>query len=241
MKIYPAIDIRHGKAVRLTQGQSESAKVYGDPVEMAERWISQGAEALHVVNLDGAFDREITDAQVKLLSRITKLGVPVQVGGGIRSLDDVARLFDVGVAYAILGSAAIKDAGLVRSACEQYPGKIIIGIDAKNGMVHIHGWTNQTDARATDIAAAMREIGVGRIIYTDIARDGMLQGANIDETKRLVDQFDGHMEIIGSGGIGSLEDVAAFRGAGCYGAIVGKALYEGMFTLEEAIGVAEHG
>jgi len=235
MIIYPAIDIRCGKCVRLTQGLDAFTKEYGDPIEMAKQWISQGAEALHVVNLDGAFDGALSDMQVSVVSRITGLGVPVQVGGGIRSIEDITRLFDAGVTYAILGTAAITNVDLVERACELYPGRIIVGIDARGGIAQVNGWTETAAAKACDLALEMKAIGVSRIIYTDISRDGMLQGANIEETRRLIENTG--MEIIGSGGIGSLDDIAAFKDAGCYGAIVGKALYENRFLLAEAIAV----
>ncbi|MDR2506114.1 MAG: 1-(5-phosphoribosyl)-5-[(5-phosphoribosylamino)methylideneamino]imidazole-4-carboxamide isomerase [Oscillospiraceae bacterium] len=236
MIIYPAIDIRQGKCVRLTKGIDGSEKCYGDPLDMAKKWIDEGAAVLHVVNLDGAFDGRLSDAQVKVFESIASLGVPVQVGGGIRSLSDVDLLFDAGIACAVIGTAAINNSSLVASACGKYQGRIIVGIDALNGIAKSHGWTESAGVSAARLALSTKELGVTRIVYTDISRDGMLGGANISETAKLIEQTG--MEIIGSGGVGSLDDITAFKRAGCYGAIVGKALYENKFTLNEAIKAA---
>nr|WP_122013330.1 1-(5-phosphoribosyl)-5-[(5-phosphoribosylamino)methylideneamino]imidazole-4-carboxamide isomerase [Maliibacterium massiliense] len=234
MIVYPAIDLKQGRCVRLLQGRMQDATVYGeDPAAMARRWASGGAQALHVVDLDGAFDgagRNI-DA-VRAIARA--VDIPVQLGGGIRSMEDIHfRLEDVGVAKVILGTVAVEQPALVREACARYPGRIIAGIDAKDGFVAVRGWVQQGTVRPLDLALDMREAGVDTVIYTDISRDGMLVGANVEATARLV-QGTG-MRVIASGGIGSLADIARIKEAGCAGVIVGKALYAGAVTLADAL------
>ncbi|MDR0397502.1 MAG: 1-(5-phosphoribosyl)-5-[(5-phosphoribosylamino)methylideneamino]imidazole-4-carboxamide isomerase [Oscillospiraceae bacterium] len=236
MIIYPAIDILDGRCVRLLRGRAEDSTVYGDPAEMARRWIGEGARWLHLVDLDGAINRESkpdSNERLKPFADICALGAPVQWGGGIRSMSDIDRRFDLGAARVILGTAALTDPALVREACDRYPGRIVCGIDAKAGRAAVRGWVETSRTDAVELARAMRDAGVDWVVYTDIARDGTLSGANADETARLVG-LDG-LNVIGSGGVGTLDDIRALRDIGCKGAVVGKALYEGRFTLREAI------
>lgn len=225
--------------MRLLQGRAEDSTVYGDPVEMARRWIDAGAACLHLVDLDGAIHRESkTDdtERLKPFADICRLGVPVQWGGGVRNVTDIVRRFELGAARVILGTVALTDPELVSEACRRYPGKIVCGIDAKAGRVAVRGWVETSQVKAVDLARTMRESGVEWVVYTDIARDGTLTGVNVEETARLV-EIDG-LNVIGSGGVGSLDDITALKSIGCQGAIVGKALYEGRFTLEDAITIA---
>jgi phosphoribosylformimino-5-aminoimidazole carboxamide ribotide isomerase len=235
MIIYPAIDILHGRGVRLRQGRREDVTDYGDPVDMAARFAGQGARWLHVVDLEAAFEGK--SGQGRLIQRmIAAFGGPVQLGGGIRSLADIRlRLEEWGVARCILGTAAVTNPGLVEKACALYPQKIACGIDARDGLVALRGWVERTDVTASALARDMALAGVAAIIYTDIARDGMLTGPNVAATARLAK--DTPVPVIASGGIAALPDLRALRQAGCGGAIVGKALYTGAFTLPQALEV----
>ncbi len=236
MLIYPAIDMQGGRCVRLLKGRAEDVTDYGDPVVAAMRWQAEGAQWLHVVDLDGAFTggaRNLDSAQ-----RIAEtVGLPVQLGGGIRTMDDIRdRLEKRGIARVILGTVAIEQPELVRDACAAYPGRIACGIDAMGGQVAVRGWVQGSGVSAVDLALAMREMGVVDVIYTDIARDGTLTGPNVAETAALIRATG--LNVIGSGGVGSLADIAALKQAGCAGVICGKALYNGNFTLGEAIATA---
>ena len=232
MLLYPAIDMMNGKAVRLRQGKRDDVTIYGDPVEVALRWKALGAQWLHLVDLDAAFDGASTS--LPLISRVVEaFGGKVELGGGIRTLEDAARRIDAGVSRVIIGTAAAENPAMVEAACARWPGQIVVGIDAKNGIVATRGWVESAGMTATELALRMKEFGVRDIIYTDVSRDGMMQGPNVTATAALV-QATG-MDIIGSGGVSRLDDLAALRDAGCAGAILGKALYEGAFTLPEAI------
>lgn len=232
MLLYPAIDMMNGKAVRLRQGKRDDVTIYGDPVEVALRWKALGAQWLHLVDLDAAFDGASTS--LPLISRVVEaFGGKVELGGGIRTLEDAARRIDAGVLRVIIGTAAAENPAMVEAACARWPGQIAVGIDAKNGIVATRGWVESAGMTATELALRMKEFGVRDIIYTDVSRDGMMQGPNVTATAALV-QATG-MDIIGSGGVSRLDDLAALRDAGCAGAILGKALYEGAFTLPEAI------
>ena len=232
MLLYPAIDMMNGKAVRLRQGKRDDVTIYGDPVEVALRWKALGAQWLHLVDLDAAFDGASTS--LPLISRVVEaFGGKVELGGGIRTLEDAARRIDAGVSRVIIGTVAAENPAMVEAACARWPGQITVGIDAKNGIVATRGWVESAGMTATELALRMKEFGVRDIIYTDVSRDGMMQGPNVTATAALV-QATG-MDIIGSGGVSRLDDLAALRDAGCAGAILGKALYEGAFTLPEAI------
>lgn len=231
MQIYPAIDIKGGRAVRLRQGLAEDVTDYGTPAEAAMDWKNQGATYLHVVDLDGAFEGR--GKNLPLVAQIvaeTKL--PVELGGGIRTMEDIEARLSLGVARVILGTVALENPELVRRACALYPGRIACGIDAKDGRVAVRGWVEDSDVAPVDLALRMRDAGVMDVIYTDIRRDGMQTGPNVESTAELVRKTE--MRIIGSGGVGKLQDLYDLRDAGCAGAIVGKALYNGNFTLAEA-------
>lgn len=232
MILYPAIDLLDGKAVRLRQGKREDVTVYGDPVELARKWCSKGAEWLHLVDLGAAFDGQ-TQHLPLLRDIVAAFGGPVELGGGLRTMEDIRLRMEAGVQRCIIGTAAAENPELVREACAAYPGRIAVGIDAKNGKVALRGWVSTVDMTAAELALQMKALGVTTIIYTDISRDGMMQGPNVAATRKLVEETG--MEIIGSGGVSCLKDLADFRAAGCAGAILGKALYENAFTLEQAL------
>lgn len=232
MQLYPAIDMMNGQAVRLRQGKRNDVTVFGHPAEIALRWKEQGADFLHLVDLDAAFDG--VSVSLPLIAEVVRVfGGRVELGGGIRSLDDIARRIDAGVTRVIIGTAAAENPSMVDEACRRWPGQIAAGIDAKDGIVATRGWVASAGITAIDLALRMKEAGVRDVIYTDVAMDGMLRGPNVASTASLV-QATG-MDIIGSGGVSSLEDVKALQKAGCAGAILGRALYDGKFSLAEAI------
>ena len=240
MIIYPAIDIRGGRCVRLTEGRFDAETVFADdPAEMALKWAGMGAEFLHLVDLDGALAGE--GKNVPVIERILKsVNIPVQLGGGIRNLETIEKLLELGVTRLILGSAAVKNPQLVDEACKKYPGHIAVGIDAKNGDVAIEGWGKGSGVAATELAKQMAAYGVGTIIYTDISRDGMLSGVNVEATAALARACG--VPIIASGGVASIEDirrVKAVEADGVQGCIIGKAIYTGAVDLKEALALAK--
>ncbi len=240
MIIYPAIDIRGGRCVRLTEGRFDAETVFADdPVEMALKWAGMGAEFLHLVDLDGALAGE--GKNVPVIERIlNSVAIPVQLGGGIRNLETIERLLALGVTRLILGSAAVKNPELVAEACKKYPGHIAVGIDAKNGEVAIEGWGKGSGVAATELAKQMADFGVETIIYTDISRDGMLSGVNVEATAALARACG--VPIIASGGVASIEDirrVKAVEADGVQGCIIGKAIYTGAVDLKEALALAK--
>ena len=240
MIIYPAIDIRGGRCVRLTEGRFDAETVFADdPAEMALKWAGLGAEFLHLVDLDGALAGE--GKNVPVIQRILKsVSIPVQLGGGIRNLETIEKLLELGVTRLILGSAAVKNPELVAEACKKYPGHIAVGIDAKNGEVAIEGWGQGSGVAATELAKKMASFGVETIIYTDISRDGMLSGVNVEATAALARACG--VPIIASGGVASLDDirrVKAMEGDGVQGCIIGKAIYTGAVDLKEALALAK--
>ena len=240
MIIYPAIDIRGGRCVRLTEGRFDAETVFADdPAEMALKWAGLGAEFLHLVDLDGALAGE--GKNVPVIQRILKsVSIPVQLGGGIRNLKTIEKLLELGVTRLILGSAAVKNPELVAEACKKYPGHIAVGIDAKNGEVAIEGWGQGSGVAATELAKKMASFGVETIIYTDISRDGMLSGVNVEATAALARACG--VPIIASGGVASLDDirrVKAVEGDGVQGCIIGKAIYTGAVDLKEALALAK--
>jgi phosphoribosylformimino-5-aminoimidazole carboxamide ribotide isomerase len=233
MRLYPAIDLKDGKCVRLLQGDYNEVTVYGeDPVEMAKKWESLGGDMLHVVDLDGAKEgKGINDEVVSSVAKA--LNMPVEIGGGIRSIQDIKNKLEAGVARVILGSAAVKNPALVKEAIEQFgPDKIVVGVDAKNGKVAIEGWLEVTSHLAIDFCKELKKMGVTTVIYTDIAKDGMMQGPNLEETKKLVEETG--LDIIASGGVSSIEDLKALKEIGVEGAIIGKAIYTGAIDLKES-------
>jgi len=236
MIIFPAVDIRGGKCVRLTAGRFETETVFADdPVAMARRWADEGAEYLHVVDLDGALAGK--PVNLAIVERIVKtVSVPVQMGGGIRTLDSIAAVLAVGVARVIIGSAAVRQPALVKEACAMYGDRIVVGIDAKDGVAAVEGWGVSGGVGAEELAARMAAAGVARIVYTDIARDGTLGGVNVAATRALAKAAGG--PVIASGGVSSLADIAAVKtaaGDGVEGVIIGKALYTGAVSLPDAL------
>ncbi|NNU84943.1 1-(5-phosphoribosyl)-5-[(5-phosphoribosylamino)methylideneamino]imidazole-4-carboxamide isomerase [Geobacillus sp. BMUD] len=234
--IYPAIDMRGGKCVRLLQGDYSKETVYGDsPVAMAEQFAAQGAEWIHMVDLDGAKEgRRVNDRFV--IETVRRFPVNVQVGGGIRTEDDVAYYLERGVARVILGSAAIADPPFVKEMLKKYGRRIAIGIDARDGFVATDGWVQTSNVKAEELGRMLAEAGAETFIFTDIATDGTLSGPNIAVAVRLAEATG--KEVIASGGVRSLDDLRALReyaGQGIGGAIVGKALYTNQFTLAEAV------
>ena len=240
MIIYPAIDIRGGRCVRLTEGRFDAETVFADdPAEMALKWAGMGAEFLHLVDLDGALAGE--GKNVPVIERILQsVNIPVQLGGGIRNLETIEKLLALGVTRLILGSAAVKNPQLVEEACKKYPGHIAVGIDAKNGEVAIEGWGKGSGVAATELAKQMAAYGVETIIYTDISRDGMLSGVNVEATAALARACG--VPIIASGGVASIEDirrVKAVEADGVQGCIIGKAIYTSAVDLKEALALAK--
>lgn len=237
MKIYPSIDIKDGKTVRLLQGKIDKTTEYGDPLEMALRWADEGAHYLHIVDLDAAFTGEFTNRGI-VEKIVDALKIPVQMGGGARTKDDIKiRLDEVGISRVVIGTAAIEDPALVQWALDNYEDRIAVGIDAQDGNVAIKGWVDQTNVTAVDLAEQMRKMGVSTVIYTDISKDGMLEGPNIDRSAEIVKKT--WMNVIVSGGISSLDDIRRARGTGASGCIIGKALYTGDITLAEAMRAAK--
>ncbi len=238
--IIPAIDLKGGRCVRLTQGEMDSETVYAeDPVAMAQDWESQGAARLHLVDLDGAVEGQAVHASV--VGRIIKnIAIPVQIGGGIRNLAQIEKYLSIGAAGVILGTAALQNRSLVKEACLKFPGKILAGIDSKEGKVAIRGWKEVCSETPMRLAVEMQDTGVASIILTDIERDGMLSGPNLDLLNEVARQVE--IPLIASGGITTLQQIAALSSLkGVGGMIVGKALYVGRFTLQEALALLRKG
>lgn len=234
MQIYPAVDIKNGKCVRLKQGNFDDVTIYEqDPVKAAKNWIEKGATYLHIVDLDGAKQGDSQNEQI--IANIVKLSdVPVQTGGGVRSLEDIERKLSKGVARVILGTVAVKQPEIVKQAVQKFGAdKIVVGIDAKNGNVAIAGWEEVSNVSALELCLKMKEYGVKTIIYTDIAKDGMMSGVNVSSTKELVEKTG--MDIIASGGISNMQDLQNVQDIKAQGVIVGKALYQGALELAEII------
>jgi phosphoribosylformimino-5-aminoimidazole carboxamide ribotide isomerase len=237
--VYPAIDMRGGRVVRLAQGDLARQTVYGDdPAAVARRWLGEGAQWLHVVNLEGSFG-EAGAANAAALERIVATGARVQLGGGMRTLEDIERALELGVARAIIGTAAIENPALVIEAISRFgPERIGGGIDARDGRVRVRGWLEDTGVDATVLADQLREAGVTTIVFTDIARDGVGAGVNVDATKALADATG--LQIIASGGVASADDVRRVRAAELAGVIIGRALYEGQVDLQDIINIPEN-
>jgi len=234
--IIPAIDLKDGECVRLLQGRMEDSTVFSDdPVAMAADWVNAGARRLHLVDLNGAFAGEPVNGGI--VNAIAKAfpDLPIQIGGGIRSLETIQAYLDAGVQYVIIGTKAVKEPEFVFEACKRFPGHIIVGLDAKDGKVAIDGWAEITDVDVIDLAKQFKEAGVSAIVYTDISRDGMMQGVNVEATARLAQECG--IEVIASGGVTDIEDVRALAkvaDTGICGAITGRAIYEGTLDLKEA-------
>lgn len=242
MLIIPAIDLKDGHCVRLKQGLMEQATVFSeDPAEMARHWLAQGARRLHLVDLNGAFaGRPINEGAIKAIVDAVGEDVPVQLGGGIRDLDTIARYLDDGIRYVIIGTAAVKTPGFLHDACNAFPGHIIVGLDAKDGKVAVEGWSKMTHHDVIDLAQKFQDYGVEGVIYTDIGRDGMLSGVNIEATVKLAQALT--IPVIASGGITNLDDVhqlCAVEKEGIMGAITGRAIYEGTLDFAAAQALAD--
>lgn len=239
MIIFPAIDIRGGKCVRLTEGRFDRETVFADkPADMAKRWQSEGAQFLHLVDLDGALaGKPVNLAAIKEI--LCQVDIPVQLGGGIRSLEVIEEMLAIGISRVILGSIAVRRPDLVKAACERFAEKIVVGIDARDGVVAVDGWGVSGNVLAEELALQMSAAGVRRIVYTDISRDGTLSGVNVAATASLAAKAG--IPVIASGGVSGLSDIRALKkatGAGIEGVIVGKAIYTGALSLTEALEAA---
>jgi len=234
MILYPAIDLKDGQAVRLYKGEMEKATVFHDrPAEQAKAFEAAGCDWLHLVDLNGAFAGEpVNGAAVEAI--LAETSVPAQLGGGIRDMATIAMWIEKGIARVILGTVAVENPALVREAAKAFPGKVAVGIDARNGRVATKGWAEETDVMVTDLARSFEDAGVAAIIYTDINRDGAMQGPNVEATEALARAVS--IPVIASGGVSSLADLIALRDTGVIaGAISGRALYDGALDLGEAL------
>lgn len=242
MLLIPAIDLKDGQCVRLKQGDMAQVTVFSkDPAAMAAHWVAQGARRLHLVDLNGAFagSPQNLDAIRGILQAVGK-SIPVQLGGGIRNLETLERLFSLGLNYAIIGTAAVKDPSFVSAACKAFAGKIMVGLDAKDGFIATDGWANITTHKVVDTARELSGLGVSSIVYTDIGRDGMMGGVNVAATSELANAV--NIPIIASGGMHTDADVIALKAAGgtpIYGAILGRSIYEGTINLAAAQKLAD--
>ena len=236
MIVIPAIDLKEGKCVRLEQGLMDRDTVYSDdPAAMARHWQDEGGELLHLVDLDGAF-AGVPRNRTAIEAIVAAIDIPCELGGGIRDLQTIQAYLDLGVDRVILGTVAKENPALVAEACQRFPGRIVVGIDAKNGLVAVRGWAEVTEKPATELACEMEGLGVAAIIYTDITRDGMLQGPNLEATRALAEAID--IPVIASGGVSNLADIRnllAIEDAGVAGVITGKAIYSGSLDLREAV------
>lgn len=232
MQLYPAIDMLDGNAVRLRQGRRDDVTIFGNPVDLAAKWHEQGATYLHLVDLTAAFDGQTKHLPL-IREVIRAFGGNVELGGGLRTMADIALRIEAGVTRCIIGTAAIEKPDLVKEACRAFPGQIAVGLDAKDGFVATRGWVETSALTAAEVALRMRDMGVTTLIYTDISRDGMMQGPNFAATQRLIDKT--QMDIIGSGGVSSISDLLKLQEIGCAGAILGRAMYEGAFTVPNAL------
>lgn len=240
MIIFPAIDIRGGKCVRLFKGDFQQETVFSDsPADMARKWQSQGAEYLHLVDLDGALAG--SSQNLSAIEEILKVvDIPTELGGGIRSMEQIDKLLAMGITRVILGSVAVKNPDLVREACTKYGERIVVGIDAKDGIVAVEGWGESGNIGVVELAKKMKTAGVKTIIYTDISRDGTLSGVNVEATVKLAQESG--VKIVASGGVKSLDDIKALKAqenVGIEGVIAGKSIYMGTLDLAEAIQLAK--
>lgn len=241
MLIIPAIDLKDGACVRLKQGRMEDDTVFSDdPIGVAAQWVEQGARRLHLVDLNGAFAGTPINGEIVRAIAQRWPSLPIQIGGGIRSLETIETYVQAGVSWVILGTKAVKEPSFVREACKAFPGKVIVGIDAKDGWVATDGWAEVSSIQAVDLAKQFKADGISAIVYTDIARDGMMQGVNVEATAKLA--RDSGLPIIASGGVTNLDDIhrlMAVKNDGIVGAITGRAIYEGTLDLSQAQALAD--
>src|SRR5664279_2818582 len=242
MQIIPAIDIKDGNCVRLKQGEMQSATVFSeDPAAMARHWLDLGAERLHLVDLNGAFaGKPKNEMAIREIVSVIGEEIPIQLGGGIRDLDTIERYLDDGITYVIIGTAAVKNPGFLHEACSAFPGHIMVGLDAREGKVAVEGWSKMTGHDVIDLACKFQDYGVEAVIYTDIGRDGMLSGVNIDATIKLAREL--VVPVIASGGLTNLNDVKALckiEAEGITGVITGRAIYQGTVDFKKAQAMAD--
>ena len=236
MLIIPAIDLKDGQCVRLRQGLMDDSTVFSDdPVAMAKRWVDAGCRRLHLVDLNGAFEGKPVNGEVVTAIAKAYPDLPIQIGGGIRSAETIEYYLQAGVQYVIIGTKAVKEPEFVTDMCRRFPGHIIVGLDAKDGLVATDGWAEVSEVKATDLAKRFEKDGVSAIVYTDIARDGMMQGVNVEQTLSMANASS--IPVIASGGITNMDDIKALRAVseqGITGAITGRAIYEGSLDVAEA-------
>ena len=241
MIVIPAVDIKNGKCVRLIQGRMDAETIFSDdPVAMAAKWDAVGAEVIHVIDLDGAVKKQPRNL-ASIIEIVKQVNAVVQVGGGIRTLGTIEMYLENGVKRVIVGTEAIRNPDLIQEACRLFPGHIVVGIDARHGMVAIEGWTETTQTRAVDLAKKFEDSGVAAVNFTDIHRDGMQTGPNIEETKRLAQAIS--IPVVASGGVSTLQDIMnllPLEPEGVVGVITGKALYSGTLDLKEAISACKN-
>ncbi|WP_254536443.1 1-(5-phosphoribosyl)-5-[(5-phosphoribosylamino)methylideneamino]imidazole-4-carboxamide isomerase [Halomarina litorea] len=235
-EVVPAVDMQDGQVVQLVGGERGTETTYGDPVEAARRWVVEGARTLHLVDLDGAFegDRKNAAAVERVVDAVD---VDVQLGGGIRTAADAVALLDLGVDRVILGTAAVETPGIVDEVSADHPGTVMVSLDARGGEVVVSGWTEGTGLDPAEAAARYEELGAGAILFTDVDVEGQLEGVRTDPVRRVVEAVD--IPVVASGGVATLDDVRALKEAGAAAVVVGTALYEGRFTLEEALAAGE--
>ena len=243
MLIIPAIDLKDGQCVRLRQGLMDDSTVFSDdPVAMAARWVEAGCRRLHLVDLNGAFAGEPVNGAVVTAIAAAYPDLPIQIGGGIRTLETIEHYINAGVSYVIIGTKAVKEPEFVAEACAAFPGKVIVGLDARDGLVATDGWAEVSEVRATDLARRFESDGVAAIVYTDIARDGMMQGVNVEATVAVAQASS--IPVIASGGITDIQDIRALMNVahtGICGAITGRAIYEGTLDVADAQRLCDEG
>jgi phosphoribosylformimino-5-aminoimidazole carboxamide ribotide isomerase len=236
MNLIPAIDLKQGQCVRLRQGRMEESTVFSDdPVAMATQWVSQGCKRLHLVDLDGAFEGKPVNADVIESISAAYPDLPIQIGGGIRTIETARAYIEAGVSYVIIGTQAVRNPDFVARLCVEFPGKVIVGIDAKDGMVAVQGWAENSSLSVKNLAKKFEDQGVSSIVYTDISRDGMMQGVNVEATSQLASAI--NIPVIASGGVTDMNDIIKLnetKQSGIEGVIIGRALYEGAISLEQA-------
>jgi len=232
MRIFPAVDILGGRCVQLVQGKRESATVYGDPLACATRWLDEGADALHVVNLDGAFGSSAKNAEL-ISDLIKKTGVEIELGGGIRSVEDASRWLETGVSRIIISTLATQDPSCIRTLADEFGSdRVMPGVDAKGGQIAVHGW-QETAGDYLAWARKFEELGAGSLLYTNVDVEGLQQGVRFEPVKRLIDHVG--IPVVVAGGVSGRSDVAGLRDAGAYGAVLGSALYSGKIQLKDAL------